>query len=350
MVASGDTIHLAYRYGNNGIFYRTFPINSNPGPNWEYVPGPFPLNGISAERRFPSIAVTGTTPPRIFVAFMEQVDRSTQFDNSCSFGYYCKCNPTAPCFWNQVFVMERTPCTSTATNWCFSFFSTDHVDTGGVLSKPALLAPCSLSVSGSGHLDLAWSEVWQNVPRTMLAHSASGALGSWAVSPLLPTPTLTTTDILAGSGTSFRVAWSELTILNGHGPTFYNTGDWPSGPAPTFSSSPTLVTTGAAAGRSPQALFWSRSCKNGGGSCSIATGPPTCFSPNPPRRLVGTSPSRARAWAGAPRYCQELCMRAGSQAASFFFPSSNFTPAMTSARRVAPLSARQRFCADIASL
>lgn len=310
MVASGNTIHLAYRYSSSDIFYRTFPIKS-PSPttftNYEYVAGPFPLSGISALRFFPSIAVTATTPPRIFVALMEQVDRSPEWDTSCASGFYCKCNPTAACFWNHVFVMERTTLCSPIPShpWCRSFASTDHTDTGGVLSKPAGLASCSLSVSGSGHLYLAWSEVWKNVPRTMLAHSASGTLNSWSVSPLVPVPVFTTTDILAGSGTSFRVAWSDLTnpILS-HGPTFYITGNWSSGPAPTFSSSPILVTTGAAAGRSPQALLWSRSCLNGGGLCSIATifedkgsstfslkqdstctspnGPPTCFLPIPP--------------------------------------------------------------------
>jgi hypothetical protein len=297
IVASGDTIHLAYVTGGYNIYYQTFPIkSSNPGPK-EYVADPIVLSGTTVVRQFPSIAVHGTTHPRVFVAFMEQIDRSTDLTISCPLGNYCKCHPTDPCFSNKVFVRERTKLCPYGINWCESFISTDHTDAGGVLSKPAVLAPSSLSVSGSGHLYLVWSEVWKGVARTMLAHSGSGALGSWAISPLLPTPTLTTADILAGSGTSFVVSWSELTTLNGHGPTSYNTGAWPGGPAPTFQSSPTLVT---AAGRSPQALQWSRSCKNGGGVCLIdsifeekvsstfslkqdsacapATGGPTCFS------------------------------------------------------------------------
>src|SRR5206468_12451320 len=50
------------------------------------------------------------------------------------------------------------------------------------------------------------------------------------------------------------------------------------------------------------------------------------------------------------KYCQELCLRFLDQAATFFTPSSNTTPRITSARRSVPFSALQRFWADMASL
>lgn len=277
MVAAGDKIHLAYTSGSE-ILYRTFALNTNPGtPPIDFVSDPTVLSGISVTRRFPSIAVGNTTPPKIFVAYLEQVDRTNEWWFSppaapCAYPKYCQCSPTDPCFWNRVVVGERVlGCGGLGQNWCLRFMSTDHADIGNApLSTPASLASCSLAIGGSGRLELAWSEVWKNVPRTMLAHSANGASGSWFVSPLLSTPTLTTVDIAAGSGNSFRVAWSELASLTGHGPTFYNTGYW-TGSAPTFPALSTPVTTGPVTGRAPQALFWSRPCKTGPGMCSIAT-------------------------------------------------------------------------------
>ncbi len=253
MIGFGASMHLTWHRLGITLLYTTFAAT---GSNWPIVTfsevvQDLCLCGQSSKVRLPSIAVSKTSAtdskPLVRIAYFYLLEGSS------SKVAIAQRPATQSAFWPYA----ETEVQSHSAPWS-SLLDYLFLDSLSLAANPEtgdFYAACSYSwteyASGKSHTvtDLLYENAWNTIY-------------NWKVTPISTQRAQVDVTSLSGTASNkpeIRIAVSEFNSSTGYGQTWFRTGQWISGSAPTWKQAQVSVST---AGRDPQAIFWTRACSS----------------------------------------------------------------------------------------